>query len=135
MRTEMIWEQRRRKMPTSTSGTSGIQRLLPSQIVIGIDYSANRSTHLPWGGYSSTRNRDFISSSLLAQISAQQHALDPNCDMLDSCVSNYLQNTVTNPFCSLFGGGLNGPASCQFNAGPQFSTSLTPATATRRFRW
>jgi len=92
----------------------GIQRLLPSQIVIGIDYSANRSIHLPWGGYSSTRNRDFIPSSLLAQISAQQHALDPNCDA-DGCVSNYLQTGVANPFCSWFGGGFNGPASCLFN--------------------
>jgi hypothetical protein len=91
----------------------GIQRLLPSQIVIGIDYSANRSIHLPWGGYSSTRNRDFISSSLLARISAQQHAIDPSCDS-DSCVSNYLQTGVANPFCSLFSGG----ASCLFNAGP-----------------
>jgi Carboxypeptidase regulatory-like domain/TonB dependent receptor-like, beta-barrel len=91
----------------------GIQRLLPGQIVLGIDYSANRSTHLPWGGYSSTRNRDFISSSLLAQISAQQHAQDPNCDA-DGCVSNYLETGVANPFCSLFGGG----ASCLYNAGP-----------------
>jgi hypothetical protein len=81
----------------------GIQRLLPSQIVIGIDYSANRSTHLPFGGYSSTRNRDFISSPLLARISAQQHALDPTCEA-DSCVSNYLANTVANPFCAMFGG-------------------------------
>jgi hypothetical protein len=81
----------------------GIQRLLPSQIVIGVDYSANRSTHLPFGGYSSTRNRDFISSSLLAKISAQQHALDPSCEA-DSCVSNYLANTVANPFCAMFGG-------------------------------
>jgi Carboxypeptidase regulatory-like domain/TonB dependent receptor len=96
----------------------GIQRLLPGQIVIGVDYSANRSTHLPFGGYSSTRNRDYISSSLLAQISAQQHALDPTCDA-DSCVSNYLANPVTNPFCSLFGGGQNGPASCLYNAGAQ----------------
>jgi hypothetical protein len=90
----------------------GIQRLLPSRIVVGIDYSANRSIHLPWGGYSSTRNRDFISSSLLAKISQQQHALDPTCDT-DSCVSNFLQNGVTNPFCSWFGG-----TGCGYNAGP-----------------
>jgi hypothetical protein len=86
----------------------GIQRLLPSQIVIGVDYSANRSIHLPWGGYSSTRNRDFISSSLLAQVSAQQHSLPANggpanCDM-NGCVSNYLANTVANPFCAMFSG-------------------------------
>lgn len=81
----------------------GVQRLLPSQIVIGVDYSANRSIHLPWGGYSSTRNRDFIASSLLSSVSAQQHALDPTCDA-DSCVSNYLANPVANPFCAMFSG-------------------------------
>jgi hypothetical protein len=42
---------------------------------------------------------------LLAQISAQQHALDPvDCDILDSCVSNDLANTVANPFRPMFGG-------------------------------
>lgn len=91
----------------------GVQRLLPSQIVIGVDYSANHSIHLPWGGYSSTRNRDFISSGLLAQISAQQHSLDPTCDA-DGCVSNYLAQPVTNPFCSIFSGGSN----CAYSAGP-----------------
>jgi hypothetical protein len=79
----------------------GIQRLLPGQITIGIDYSANRSTHLPWGGYSSTRNRNFISSPMLSQISAQQHTVDPTCDA-DSCASNYLQNPVANPFLPYF---------------------------------
>jgi hypothetical protein len=90
----------------------GIQRLLPSQIVIGVDYSANRSIHLPFGGYSSTRNRDFISSNVLGQVSAQQHALDPTCDA-DSCVSNYLANPVANPFCTLFSG-----TGCPYSAGP-----------------
>jgi hypothetical protein len=91
----------------------GVQRLFPGQIVMGVDYSANRSTHLPWGGYSSTRNRDYISSKLLAQISAQQHALDPTCEA-DSCVSNYLANPVANPFCSWFGG-----TGCPYVGGPQ----------------
>lgn len=81
----------------------GVQRLLPGQLVIGVDYSANRSTHLPWGGYASTRNRNFISSAVLAQTSAQQHATDPTCDA-DSCVSNYLANPVANPFQPLFSG-------------------------------
>ena len=91
----------------------GVQRLLPGQITIGVDYSANRSTHLPWGGYSSTRNRNFIPSSTLAQISAQQHALDPTCDA-DSCVSNYLATPVANPFQPFFTGAnpmFNQPAS------------------------
>ncbi len=49
----------------------GIQRLLPSQIVLGVDYSANRSTHLPWAG---TNNRSFIPSALLAQITAASNS-------------------------------------------------------------
>jgi hypothetical protein len=76
----------------------GIQRLLPSQIVLGVDYSANRSTHLPWAG---TNNRDFIPSSLLAQIAAAVTPGDPNC-LQDSCVSNFLQTQVGNPFYPLF---------------------------------
>jgi hypothetical protein len=91
----------------------GIQHLFAEQITIGIDYSANRSNHLPWGGYSSTRNRNFIPSNLLAQVSAQQHALDPTCDA-DSCVSNYLASPVANPFQPLFAGPnaiFNEPAS------------------------
>jgi hypothetical protein len=94
----------------------GVQRLLPSQIVIGVDYSANRSIHLPWGGnnVTSTRNRDFIPSNLLAQISAQLHASDPNCDSPnDNCVSTFLANPATNPFCSLFSG-----TQCTYSAGP-----------------
>jgi len=76
----------------------GIQRLLPSQIVLGIDYSANRSTHLPWAG---TNNRDYIPSSLLAKVTAAVTPTDPTC-LADSCVSNFLQTQVGNPFYSMF---------------------------------
>ncbi len=76
----------------------GIQRLLPSQIVLGVDYSANRSTHLPWSG---TNNRDFIPSSLLAQIATAVTPTDPICQQ-DSCVSNFLQTEVGNPFYGMF---------------------------------
>jgi hypothetical protein len=80
----------------------GVQHLFPWEITVGVDYSANRSTHLPFGGYSSTRNRNFISSTELAQLSGQLHSQDPNCDA-DSCVTNYLQSTlVDNPFYSYF---------------------------------
>ena len=91
----------------------GVQHLFPGEITIGIDYSANRSAHLPWGGYSSTRNRNFISSNTLAAVTAQQHALDPTCDV-DSCVSNYLNQPVANPFQPFFVGPsaiFNEPAS------------------------
>jgi hypothetical protein len=82
----------------------GVQRELPSQIVIGIDYVANRSTHLPWSG---TNNRDFISSTLLSKISKNLHSqFDAangagQCDA-QGCVSNFLANPVNNPFFSLF---------------------------------
>ncbi|HXO32316.1 MAG TPA: TonB-dependent receptor [Candidatus Acidoferrales bacterium] len=76
----------------------GIQRELPSQIVLGVDYSANRSTHLPWSG---TNNRDFIPSPLLAKIAAAVTPTDPTCQA-DSCVSNFLQTQVTNPFAAMF---------------------------------
>ena len=91
----------------------GIQHLFPWEITIGVDYSANHSTHLPWGGYSSTRNRNFVSSSMLAQLSQQLHAQDPNCDD-NSCVTNYLNQTVDNPFQQFFVGPnarFNEPAS------------------------
>ena len=65
----------------------GIQQTLPSKFVLGINYSANRSTHLPWGGYSSTSNRNFIPSSL-----RRQHNSDD------------LASLVDNPFQSLFAG-------------------------------
>jgi len=77
----------------------GIQRELPSELVLGVDYSANRSTHLPWAG---TNNRDFIPSTLLAKISAAVTPTDSTCQT-DSCVSYFLSNTqVANPFYNMF---------------------------------
>ena len=76
----------------------GVQRLLPSQIVLGVDYSANRSTHLPWSG---TNNRAYIPSALLAQVTAAVTPTDSTC-LADSCVSNFLASQVGNPFYSMF---------------------------------
>jgi Carboxypeptidase regulatory-like domain len=76
----------------------GMQRELPSQIVMGVDYVADRSTHLPWSG---TNNRNFIPSALLANISAAVTPTDPTCQA-DSCVSSFLQTLVGNPFYSMF---------------------------------
>jgi len=84
----------------------GIQRELPSQLVVGVDYVANRSTHLPWSG---TNNRDFIPSSLLGQVSQAVHTDNDvtqgngvgNCDA-NNCVSTFLQTQVGNPFYSMF---------------------------------
>ena len=52
----------------------GVQRLFPGQIVIGIDYSASRSTHLPYSSFSGTSNRNFLSSAIRKQIVAQYNA-------------------------------------------------------------
>jgi hypothetical protein len=65
----------------------GIQQAFPWKVVLGIDYSANRSTHLPWGGYSSTANRNFIPSNIRRQYT-----------------SDDLNGLVDNPFQSLFSG-------------------------------
>src|SRR5450631_1526682 len=84
----------------------GIQRELPSQIVLGVDYSANRSTHLPWAG---TNNQDYIPSGLLGQISQSVRAnYDAQngtgaCDA-SGCVSNFLAAQVANPFYPMFNG-------------------------------
>jgi hypothetical protein len=84
----------------------GVQRELPGEIVLGVDYVSNRSTHLPWSG---TNNRDFIPSSLLAQISQAVHYDNDvtqgngvgNCDE-NNCVTNFLQTLVGNPFYGMF---------------------------------
>src|ERR1700756_1094319 len=80
----------------------GVQHLLPGQIVIAADYSANRSTHLPWAGSSlSTRERNFLSSSIR---NALVNNLNPTHDPSPSntAVSDYLANTVNNPFQCFF---------------------------------
>ena len=65
----------------------GVQQALPWKVVLGIDYSANRSTHLPWGGYSSTSNRNFIPSNIREQYTSDQ-----------------LNGLVDNPFQPMFSG-------------------------------
>ena len=76
----------------------GVQRLLPGQLVVSVDYSANRSTHLPWGGAGgvcgcgvTTRDRNFIPSSIRRQYNTQD-------------LYNQLHNPVDNPFQPLFSG-------------------------------
>lgn len=77
----------------------GVQRLLPGQIVIGADYSANRSTHLPWAGTSSTRNRNFLPSAVRDQLVAD---LNPDHDPENNAVSDFLNGNVANPFQCFF---------------------------------
>jgi len=65
----------------------GIQQAFAKNFVVSINYSASRSTHLPFGGYSSTSNRNFIPSDIRQQYS-----------------SDDLAQLVSNPFQSLFSG-------------------------------
>jgi len=81
----------------------GLQHLFPAGMVISIDYSANKSTHLPFGGV--TRNRNVIST-------AARLACDTTC-----------QNTsVANPFQSLF----TGPTATFNEPDSRYSDSTIP---------
>jgi carboxypeptidase family protein/TonB-dependent receptor-like protein len=79
----------------------GIQHMFPGQIVVGVDYSANRSTHLPWAGAGgiSTRNRNFLPSTVRNALVA---AMNPTHDPNNNAVTDYLNTNVPNPFQSCF---------------------------------
>ena len=79
----------------------GVQHLFPGQIVIGVDYSASRATHLPFSSFSGTANRNFLPSALRAQIVAGN---ETDCASQGLGPSDCLNMQVTNPFQSLFTG-------------------------------
>jgi len=93
----------------------GIQHLLPGQIVIGVDYSASHSTHLPWAGAGgiSTRNRNFLPSPIRSSLVA---ALNPSHNPASTAVTDYLNTEVPNPF------------QCFFTTGAAVTGSWCPAT-------
>ncbi|HUK24409.1 MAG TPA: TonB-dependent receptor [Terriglobales bacterium] len=91
----------------------GVQRLLPGQFVVSVDYSANRSIHLPWGGAGgfTTRDRNFISSALRSQFNQVDQDGNPlpcNDDGTVNFANLYsysnLHCNVPNPFQSMFVG-------------------------------
>jgi hypothetical protein len=68
--------------------SAGVQRLLPNDFVIGVDYSANRSTHLSWGSFSAgTRNHNYIPT-----------------DFRQNYTTSQLNKQVPNPFQPFFVG-------------------------------
>jgi hypothetical protein len=93
----------------------GIQHMFPGQIVVGVDYSANRSTHLPWAGAGdmSTRNRNYISSAVRNALVA---ALNPTHDPNNNAVTDYLNTNVANPF------------QCFFSSSPAVTGQWCPAS-------
>jgi hypothetical protein len=123
----------------------GVQHLFPGAITIGVDYSASRSTHLPYSSFSGTANRNFLPSSTRNQIVAQYNACfaGPNPDSCES-PTNTLNNLVNNPFQSLFTGPnaiFNEPESIYNNdqiplinllrPNPQFDGAFSGLTALR----
>ena len=79
----------------------GVQHLLPGQVVISMDYSANRSTHLPWAGASgiTTREHNYLPSSIRNTL---VETLNPTHDPNSTAVSDYLNANVANPFQCFF---------------------------------
>ena len=75
----------------------GVQHMLPGQIVIAADYSANRSTHLPWAGTNSTRNRNFLSTAARNQAIADTPPGESTTDYLNELVPNPFQPLFTGP--------------------------------------
>ena len=85
----------------------GLQRLLPGQLVVSVDYSANHSTHLPWGGAAgaTTRDHNFISSSIRRKFNQDgQCNPDGSVDFSQLYSYNNLHCNVPNPFYSMFQG-------------------------------
>ena len=87
----------------------GVQRTLPGQLVVEVNYAANRSTHLPFLG---TQNRNYIPSSVREQYTSAQ-----------------LRGLANNPFQSLFvgpGAVINQPTSVYINDQIPLENTLRP---------
>jgi hypothetical protein len=87
----------------------GVQQAFPDKIVVSINYSANRSTFLPWAG---TDNRNFIASSVRRKYTTTD-----------------LNGLVSNPFEPLFSGPnalFNAPSSRYSNSQLPLLNTLRP---------
>ena len=83
----------------------GVQHLFPGEITISVDYSASRSTHLPYSSNSGAAEHNFLSTPIRNQIVANYNAcLAANPGNPGNCTtpSNVLGNTVANPFQCFF---------------------------------
>src|SRR5208337_1235198 len=76
----------------------GLQHLFPMGVVLSADYSANRSTHLPWGYVQAYPNA--LPDNLRQQL---VNNLDTS-DTTQSPVTDLLATPVANPFQSMFQG-------------------------------
>ncbi len=101
----------------------GLQHLFPMGVVLSADYSANRSTHLPWGGVQAYQ--DALPDKLRQQL---VNNLDTS-DTTQSPVTDLLATPVANPFLSMFQGPgaiFNEPNSRYNNATIPLSNLLNP---------
>jgi len=82
----------------------GVQHLFPAAITIGVDYSASRSTHLPFSSSSGASERNFLPSAIRNQIVAKSNACVANPNPNSPCVapSDVLASQVNNPFQCFF---------------------------------
>ena len=77
-----------KRMRKSISGAGAFSACCPATSSLAPSYSANRSTHLPWGSFAAgTRNRNFIPSNVRVNYTTRQ-----------------LNSLVPNPFQPLFSG-------------------------------
>ncbi len=93
----------------------GVQHLFPGGITIGVDYSASRSTHLPFSSQSGAAEHNFLPSAIRNQIVANSNACfataaNPNTDCMTP--TNVLATLVNNPFQCFFATIPSAPAYC-----------------------
>ncbi len=77
----------------------GIQRELPGDMLIEVNYSSNRSNHLPFNGYDGTRNRNFISKA-----AREQYGSDGLAELVPNPFQPYFQgpNAIFNEPDSIY---------------------------------
>ena len=83
----------------------GVQHLFLGGVTIGVDYSASRSTHLPFSSFSGAANRNFLPSAIRNQIVTQYNSCLSSANP-GGCVTPTvtLATLVDNPFLPLFQG-------------------------------
>jgi hypothetical protein len=87
----------------------GVQHLFPGGVTIGVDYSASRSTHLPYSSSSGAAEHNFLPSAIRKQIVADANACTGN-----NCQSpsDILGSLVDNPFQCFFTSIAGAPSYC-----------------------
>lgn len=77
----------------------GVQHLFPMGVVLSADYSANRSTHLPWGGVQAYPDAlpDKLRQQLVNNLDTSDTTLSPVTDLLATPVGNPFEPMFQGP--------------------------------------